>query len=463
MKTDFDLTMIGGGVGGLVCSLGSVNLGARTALIEKNALGGDCLHYGCVPTKTLVRSAKVIQMIRRAKEFGVKKADLEFDFIDVMNHMRAIQAQIGKNDDPDLFRSRGIDVKIGTGQFVDPNTFQLNGDTIKSKKFVIATGTRPTAVPIPGLEETGYLTNETILKLETLPKTLVVLGGGPIGLELAHIFLRLGSKVIVIEKLGQILPREDKEVAQALEQILVKEGMEIYTCAEVKEIRKNEGKIIVKAQCQNARRKAEVEGETKPDAAGVWDIEGDQLLVAIGRRPNVEGLNLEAAGVQYERKGIKVDATMRTTAKNIWACGDVTGPFPFTHMAEYQAGIVVGNALFPFVNRKADYSAVPWVTYTDPELGRIGMTEEEAKEKHPDALVFRYELKDLDRAIIDGEAHGLIKIIVDRKKKKLLGAHVLAHGGGDLMQEYALALRNGIPITQISQTVHAYPTMAIVI
>jgi len=455
MKYDFDMTMVGGGVGGLVCSLGANNLGARTCLIEKHALGGDCLHFGCVPTKTLVRSAKIVNLISRAKEFGVKKADMEFQFEDVMNHMRAIQAEIGKNDDPDLFRSRGIDVRIGSGQFLDPHTFELNGNKIRSKKFVIATGTRPLEVPIHGLKDSGYLTNETILGINKQPKTLIVLGGGPIGLELAHVFLRLGSRVIVIEKLGQILPKEDKEVADRLEQILVKEGMEIYTCSEVKEVSKTESGVKIKALCVKEKSLAAQEKE-----AGLWDIEGDALLVAIGRRPNVEGLNLEAAGVQYERRGITVDAGLRTTAKNIWACGDVTGPYPFTHMAEYQASIVVGNALFPFVNRKVNYQTVPWVTYTDPELGRVGMTESEAKEKYPDALVFRYEIKDLDRAIIDGEREGLIKIIVDRKKKILLGAHVLAHGGGDLMHEYALAMRNRIPITQISQTVHAYPTMA---
>lgn len=473
MKFDYDLTMIGGGVGGLVCSIGAANLGARTALIEKKHLGGDCLHYGCVPTKTLVRSAKMIHQIRRAKHFGIKKADLDFDFADVMNHMRSIQAEIGKNDDPEKFRKMGINVMIGgSGKFLDPHTFQLDGKKILSKKFVISTGSSPLEVPIPGLKDSGYLTNETILNLNKRPATLIVLGAGPIGLELAHVFLRLGSRVIMIEKMGQILPKEDPEVARVLEEILVGEGMEIFTCLEVKQIKKAGEKVVIEAACAMAKHpwdpaadqaasKGKIKVQKLDEGKGTAiTFEGDALLVAIGRKPNIDGLNLEAAGVKYEKRGITVDAGMHTSAKNIFACGDVCGPFPFTHMAEYQASIIVGNALFPFVNRKANYNAVPWVTYTDPELGRIGLTEEEAKKAGHDPLVFRYHFKDLDRAVIEGETTGFIKLIVEKKKKKLLGAHVLTHAGGDLMHEYALALRNGIPITQISQTVHAYPTMA---
>ncbi len=445
MKYDYDMAMIGGGVGGLICSLGAKNLGAKTLLIDKHALGGDCLHYGCVPTKALVKSAKVAHTFGRAADFGFKKTSLEINFEEVMNRMRQVQGIIAKNDDPDLFRSRGIDVEIGSGQFLDNHTFQLNGKKITAKKFVIATGSRPAQIPIPGLSEVPYYTNETILKLNTRPNTLVVLGGGPIGLEFAQFFLRMGAQVIVLEKFGQLLPKEEPEIAQELEKILLAEGMNIHTNTEVKKIKKEGDRILLTSQ--NGGKENQIVCDT--------------LLVAIGRQPNVEGLGLEAAGVAYDKRaGIKVDAGLRTTAKNIWACGDVAGPYPFTHMAEYQASIVVGNALFPFVNRKVNYHCVPWVTYTDPELGRVGMGEKEAKEKYPDCLVFKYELKHLDRAIIDGEAHGLIKIIAHRKSKKLLGAHVLCHDGGNLMHEYALALRNGIPITQISQTVHAYPTMA---
>lgn len=460
MKYDFDITMIGGGVGGLVCSLGANNLGARTCLIDKSSLGGDCLHFGCVPTKALVKSAKVADYLRRSEEFGFKNNSSGFNFEDVMNRMRRVQGIIAKNDDPDRFIKMGIDVKIGSGRFVDNHTFELDGKKITSKKFVVATGTRPARIPIPGLDQVDYHTNETILNINKRPDKLVVLGAGPIGLEFAHFFLRMGAKVTVIEKFGQILPKEDPEIAAALEEILVQEGMEIHTCSEVKEVKKGAEGVVVTAQCEKSKKAAEAKGEAG-ETAGIWDITCDTLLVAIGRQPNVDGLGLENAGVEYDkRRGIKVDAGLRTTAKNIWACGDVTGPFPFTHMAEYQASIVVGNALFPFVNRKADYNCVPWVTYTDPELGRVGMTEAEAKAKHPDCLVFRYELKDFDRAILDGEAHGLIKIIADKKSKKLLGAHVLCHDGGNLMHEYAVAKQNGLPITKISQTVHAYPTMS---
>lgn len=443
----FDLVIIGGGVAGLVTASGAAQFGAKVALVEKESLGGDCLHWGCVPTKTLVQSAKVTSLMRRSEEFGIEKSGVQVNFQKVMNRMRSVQERIGKNDDPERFRKMGVELFFGEGKFIDPHTFEVNGKTLKGKKFLIATGSRPIFLPIPGLKESGALTNITALKLDYLPKSMVILGAGPIGLEFAQVFSRLGTKVTVIEKMGQILPREDKEVADALEEILKKEGIEIVTCMEVKEVKKEgSGKRLLAAQCE---------------IHGSLNLEADEIMIAIGRAPNVEGLNLNLIGVEHDKKGIKVDLTLRTTQKHIFAAGDVTGLFPFTHVAEYQAGIVVSNALFPFVNRKADYRVVPWVTYTDPELGRVGLTEEEAKKEYGEKniQVFRFQFEDVDRAVIEGEGHGLIKLVCD-KKNQILGAHLLGPNAGELLHEFVLAMKARIPITQISQTIHVYPTLS---
>ena len=444
----YDLVVIGGGVGGLVTASGAAQFGAKVALVEKETLGGDCLHWGCVPTKRLVQSAKVASLFRRSEEFGIEKNGFQVNFKKVMDGMRAVQAEIGKNDAPERFQKMGIEVIFGSGKFLDPHTFEVNGRKLTGRKFLIATGSRPVVLPIPGLEESKPLTNITALQLSTLPKSMVILGAGPIGLEFAQVFARLGTKVTVVEKMGQILPREDKEVADALEPILKAEGIDIVTCMEVKSVNRTEkGQRFVAAQCE---------------IHGTLSLEVDEVMIAIGRAPNLEGLNLEGAGVEYDkRKGIKVGLDMRTSQRHIFACGDVSGPYAFTHVAEYQAGIVVSNALFPFVNRKADYRVVPWVTYTDPELGRVGLTEEEAKKElgASNIQVFRFHFKEVDRAIIEGEGHGLIKLICD-KKNRILGAHILGPQAGELLHEYAVAMKAKIPITLISQTIHVYPTLA---
>ncbi|MBI4115186.1 MAG: dihydrolipoyl dehydrogenase [Candidatus Omnitrophica bacterium] len=448
--TQFDLVIIGGGVAGLVTASGAAQFGAKVALVEKESLGGDCLHWGCVPTKTLVQSAKVASLIKRSEEFGIEKSGAQVNFKKVMNRMRSVQERIGKNDDPERFRKMGVEVIFGEGKFIDPHTFETNGKQgrrVQAKKFLIATGSRPVILPIPGLKESGALTNITALQLKDLPKSIAILGAGPIGMEFAQVFARLGSKVTVIEKMGQILPREDKELADALEGILKKEGIDIVTCMEVKEVKGNgNGKRLLAAQCE---------------IHGNLNLEVDEVMIAIGRAPNIEGLNLQLIGVEHDKKGIKVDTTMRTSLRHIFAAGDVTGLYPFTHVAEYQAGIVVSNALFPFMNRKTDYRVVPWVTYTDPELGRVGMTEAEAKKEYGEKniQVFKFQFEDVDRAVIEGEGHGLIKLVCDRKNQ-ILGAHLLGPNAGELLHEFALAMKARIPITQISQTIHVYPTLS---
>lgn len=438
----FDLTIIGGGVAGLVTASGASQFGARVALVEREKLGGDCLHHGCVPTKVLVHSARIVSLMKRGEEFGLNPIKIDFEFKRIMDHMRAIQNKIGEHDAPERFERMGIKVFFGEGKFLDKNRFELNGSEIKSKRFLISTGARSFKLPIPGLESVNTLDNVKILALDKLPQSLLVLGAGPIGMEFAQIFNRFGSKVTVIEKAGQILPREEKEIANRLEEMLKKEGVDIFTCVETKMVEEREGKKVIVATCGKIEKR----------------FVADELLVAIGRAPNIEGLNLENIGVKTTRAGIVVDDTLRTTVSNIWAAGDVTGLFPFTHMAEYEAGIVIGNALFPFVNRKIDKNAVPWTTFTDPELARAGLTEDEARDKYGEISVYRYEFSEHDRAIIDGETGGLIKLVCD-KKGKILGAHILGVGAGDLINEYIFAMKYGLPIKKISQTVHPYPSM----
>ncbi|HBG45701.1 MAG TPA: pyridine nucleotide-disulfide oxidoreductase [Deltaproteobacteria bacterium] len=440
----YDLVIIGGGVAGLVSASGAAQLGARVALVERESLGGDCLRTGCVPTKRLVHSAKVAFLMRRAGEFGLVGEPLKVNFGNVMRGMREVRAEIGKNDDPERFRKMGVDVIFGDGSFKGPNEFEIKGERLWGRRFIIATGSRPVMLPIPGLKESGALTNETALELDRLPGSIAILGAGPIGMEFAQVFSRLGSKVTVIEKMGQILPREDKEISDTLFKILSAEGIRIDVCTEVKEVRRNGEVKTLSAHC--------------PTGDKVY--EADEVMIAIGRAPNVEGLNLEVAGVEYDgRKGIKADDTLRTSRKHIYACGDVIGQYAFTHVAEYHAGIALSNALFPFIKRKVDYRVVPWTTFTDPELARAGLTEDEAREKHgsKDVHVYRFQFKDVDRAVIEGEGHGLIKLVCDNKAR-ILGAHILGPHAGELIHEYVLAMRENLPVTKISRAIHVYPT-----
>lgn len=440
----YDIVIIGGGVGGLVTASGASQLGAKVALVDKSDLGGDCLHHGCVPTKRLVHSAKIASLSRRFEEFGLEGEAPKVNFSKVMENMRRIQSEIAVHDDPERFRKMGVHVFFGSGHFVDSSTFEVNGRKLQGRRFLIATGSSPVVLPIPGLKAVNPLTNITALQMNKLPKSIAILGAGPIGMEFAHVFLRLGASVTVIEKMGQILPREDEELSHRLEKILVEEGLEIVTCTEVNKVSLEGDKKVINASCPTGDKTFKV----------------DEIMIAIGRSPNVNGLNLEAAGVYYdERRGIKVDNRMRTNVKHIFACGDVAGPYAFTHIAEYQAGLVITNALFPFVKRKADYRVVPWVTYTDPELGRVGLTEDEAKEQlgSKNISIYRFSFSDVDRSVIEGEAQGLIKLIVD-KKKRLVGAHLLGPHTGELLHEYVLAMKANLPITTISQTIHVYPT-----
>ncbi len=433
------LVIIGGGPAGLVIASVAAQLGLKVTLIEKSdRLGGDCLHTGCVPSKTLIHAAKVAALMRRGAEFGLDSFAPQVDLGRVNDHVRSVIDQIQKHDDPERFRSYGCEVLFGSAEFVDAHRVRVNDEVIRGRRIVIATGSRPFIPPIDGLEEAGFVTNETVFSLRELPRRMLVLGGGPIGVELAQAFARLGSQVTIVERLPHLLPQEDPELSAALREILIAEGIHVHTETSAERVRVSDDTRIV-------------------ECSGGLNLEADQLLVAVGRKPSLEGLKLEAAGVEYNPSGIGVDTRMRTSKKHIFACGDVCGPYPFTHMAEYQAGIVISNAVFRFPKR-ADYSVVPWVTYTDPELGRVGLTAKQAADKGYDPVVLRFPFKDIDRALAEVEPHGFVKLVTH--KKKILGASILGPHAGELLHELVLAINTGATIGDISATIHAYPTLA---
>lgn len=434
-----DLVIIGGGAGGLVVASVAAQLGLKVTLIEKAAkLGGDCLHYGCVPSKTLIHAAGVAALMRRAAEFGLPACEPKVDLGQVADHVQAVIDRIQVHDDPERFRGYGCEVIFGAASFIDSRAVQVDDRVIHGRRFVIATGSQPFIPPIEGLEETGYLTNEDLFSLRALPARLVVLGGGPVGLEMAQAFARLGSNVTVVERLPHLLPQEDPEVADALQAQLESEGMVVHTSTRAEKVWEKDG--VIRVEC-----------------SGGLLLAMDALLVAVGRRPVIDGLNLDAAGVAHDAKGITVDRRQRTSQKHIYACGDVCGPYPLTHMAEYQAGIVISNAIFR-VPKKTDYRVVPWVTYTDPELARVGLTEQQARNQQIEPVVLRFPFKDIDRALTDVQTAGLAKLVVH--KGRILGASILGPHAGELIHEIVLAMKTGAGIGDISATIHAYPTLA---
>jgi pyruvate/2-oxoglutarate dehydrogenase complex dihydrolipoamide dehydrogenase (E3) component len=442
-RRTFDAVVIGAGAAGLVTASGAGLLGARVALIEKHRFGGECLWTGCVPSKALIRTAQILRDARHADELGLHPTELEFDFADVMQSMRGVIARIEPHDAPATIQRRGVHTFHGTAEITGPGRVAVDGEALAAKRIVIATGSRPLIPPIPQLEEVGYLTHESILELDHLPARLIVLGAGPIGLEFAQIFARLGSDVTIVELLDTILPREDAELSDLLRQRLEAEG-----------IRFRLGHKAVAAQLSDGARALTLE---RPDGSQ-GGITGDEILVATGMRPHTSGLGLDRVGVQLDERGaVQVDAKLRTTAAGIWAAGDVTGKLLFTHVADYQARLVVRNMFFPF-RARADYTQVPWATFTDPTLAHIGLTEAEARDRHGDKIgVYRFGLDDLDRAITDRAAHGLVKLITD-SRGRLLGGHILASHADTMIHQVALAMRAGVKIGGLSQMVHVYPT-----
>ncbi len=441
----YNLVVIGGGTAGLVTAVGAAGLGAKVALIEKHLLGGDCLNYGCVPSKALLRSARAAADVRLSPSYGIHvPGNAQVDFPKVMERLRRLRAKIGRHDSAHRLKSLGVDVFLGEARFTGSDTVEVAGETLRFRKAVIATGARPAAPPIDGLEETGYLTNETVFSLTDRPRRLAVIGGGPIGSELSQAFQRLGSRVTVFEAGEHLLGREDRDAAEILQRVFLREGIRLIFKAKLtRTFRSAEGKVIV----------YEEDGREQ-------QLVVDEILVGVGRSPNVESLNLEAAGVEYDHEsGVKVDDTLRTSNPRIFAAGDVCLPYKFTHTADAAARLVIQNALF-LGRKKWSRLTVPWVTYTDPEIAHVGLSEQDALKKGIGFDTFLRPLGEVDRAIVDGEEEGFVKVLVKKGGDKILGATIVARHAGEMIGEIGVVMVNGLGLLAIGNTIHPYPTQA---
>lgn len=438
---DCDLAIIGGGAGGLSLAAGSAQLGLNVVLFESGKMGGDCLNYGCVPSKSLLAAAKIFYHLKQASRFGIHTQGLSLAFPQVMQHVHQVIANIAEHDSVERFESLGVRVIQSAGKFIAPDAMQVGNQIIHAKRFVIATGSSPFIPPIPGVDSVSYLTNETIFDLQEKPQHLIVIGGGPIGCELAQAFAMLGSKVTILEGLN-ILPKDDADCVAVIRQQLEEMNVTIYEQAKVQQIEANpDTGIIVSFEYQN-------EAST---------ISGSHLLIATGRRANVDDLDLEKANVKYTPKGIEVNQRLQTSNKKIYAMGDVTGPYQFTHMTGYQAGIVLRNVVFKWP-AKVNYNAVPWVTYTEPELAHVGLLATDAQ-KCPDTQITEWHLKDNDRAQTERTLNGKIKIITD-KKGRVLGATIVGPHAGELILPWVMAIREGKTLRSFTDVIAAYPTLS---
>lgn len=440
----YDLIAIGGGTAGLVTAAGGAALGLRVALVEREALGGDCLWTGCVPSKALIASARLAQRMRHAADLGLVGASPAHAFGTVIERVRQARATVARHDDPARFRALGVEVVFGPAELSAPDVVDVDGRRLQAKRIVISTGAEPAVPPIPGLDDVPYLTHATAFEQDALPPSLAVLGGGPIGLEFAHAYRRLGAEVTVIEMLPQVLPREDPDAAAVVRDALETDGVVLHTGAHVERVeREADGRVVVNARTADGN---------------VIAVPCDSVFVATGRRARGDGMGLTANGVELDGGAVRVDRSLRSSVRTVWAAGDVSGGPQFTHVAEYQAKLVLRNAVFPFAS-KADYAAVPAVTYTDPEVARVGLTEADARERYGDVAVYRYPFADLDRAIVDGHTAGFVKAVT-RRGGRLVGATVVGTGAGDLLVPFVLAMRRKIPLPKLSQIVYPYPTMS---
>ena len=446
---DRNLIVIGGGSAGLVTAYIAAAVKARVTLIEKDKMGGDCLNTGCVPSKAILRSAKLLDHIRRAREFGMRQANAEFDFADVMERVARVVKEVEPHDSVERYTELGVECLKGHATLVDPWTVDIDGRKLTAKNIVIATGAEPFVPPIPGLKEAGYLTSENVWALRRQPRRLVVLGGGPIGSELTQAFARLGSKVTQVEMLPRILPREDEEIAQMAMQRFREEGVDIRVGTKAKAVKVVDGE---------KRLVCEKDGKEE-------EIAFDEILVAVGRIARLKGYGLQELGIRHGRS-IEVNEYLQTSIPNIYACGDVAGPYQFTHTAAHMAWYCAVNALFsPLLplrggKFKVDYSVIPWATFTEPEVARVGLNELEAKEKKIPYEVTTFKLEELDRAIAEGEAHGVVKILTPPGSDKILGVTIAGEHAGDVIAEYVLAMRHGLGLNKILGTIHIYPTLA---
>ena len=444
---DYDIGIIGAGAGGLTVAAGAAQLGAKTLLIEKEKeLGGDCLHFGCVPSKALIKSAHVYHLMKNAERFGLPKIEVPpVEFGKISARIRSVINDIQHHDSVERFCGLGAQVEFGHPHFTDEHAIRLNGKNYTAKSWVIASGSSAVIPPINGLDRTPYITNREIFYLDHLPESLIVLGAGPIGIEMAQAFNRFGAAVAVVDMAPQILPKDDSDLTNEVMEILSAEGVKFYTSHTIEAVNDlgNEREVIVK--------------DKTGKAGNTFSLKAEALLVALGRVANVEGLGLKTIGIEHDRRGIKVDQRMRTNHKHIYAVGDVNGGFQFTHTAGYEGGIVVSNAIFR-LPRKADYTYLPWCTFTDPPLGNIGMNEIMAREAGIDYKVWTEEFKDNDRSVAEGEKTGKIKMILNEKEKPI-GVQILGPHAGDLLAEWVAVLNGKVKLATLAAAVHPYPTI----
>jgi len=441
---DFDIGIIGGGSAGLTVASGAAQFGAKTLLIDREKrLGGDCLHYGCVPSKTLIKIAAVYHFMKNSKKFGLPQVKiLPVDFRIISDRIRSVIEIIQRHDSPDRFRKLGARVESGEAKFIDEYAIRLNGRIYSARNWVIATGSSPAIPPIKGLDKISYITNREIFYLETLPSSMIIIGGGPISTEMAQAFSRLGTKVIVIQRGSQILNREDKDMADAVMNRLEEEGVTFYLNSEVINIKEigNKCEVIIKKNDGN-----------------IENLTGDKILIAVGRRANLEGLGLENIGIDYDSHGLKLDTRLRTTHKHIYGAGDVTGNYQFTHAAGYEGGIVLTNAIL-HLPRRVNYTCFPWCTYTYPELANIGMNEKSAKRANIEYHVWSEEFSMNDRSLAEGESTGKIKLILD-KRGKPIGVQILGIHAGELIGEWIATMNGKVKLSTLIRAVHPYPTL----
>ena len=442
-RPEFDIVVIGGGAGGLVVAAGGASLGAKVALVEKHKMGGDCLWYGCVPSKTLIKSAHVAHAMRHADRWAIPPHAPSPRLADVMERVAGVIRGIEPTDSPERFRSLGVDVNLGDGKFVAPDAFEVNGRRLTAKTFVISTGSRPAMLPIPGLAEAGALTNETLFDLREDVAHLVVIGGGPIGSEMAQAFRRLGSDVTVVDIAPRILPREDADMADVVYRRMLAEGVRFHFESSIAKVEGRRGDVRVMVKGKDGAERS---------------IQATHVLVAAGRKANVETLALDVAGVQLDKGRIVSDARLRTTNPRIFVVGDVAGGYQFTHVAEHHAGIVLRQAIFKLFWTKPS-KVVPWCTYTDPEIARVGPSEDEAKQQGIAHKVYRFGFDEIDRARAEGETEGFAKLVTD-PSGRILGAAIVGPHAGELIAEYVLAVSKGMKAGDISASIHTYPTLA---
>ena len=443
-KYDNNLIVLGAGSGGLIAALVAATLKAKVTLIEKHLMGGDCLNTGCVPSKTLISSAKAAHLMRSGDRYGLQSVEPEVDFAAVMARVHAAIATIAPKDSVERYSGLGVNCVLGSGQLLDAHRVQVGEQCLSARSIILATGGSPFVPPIPGLRELNPLTSDNVWSLTELPRRLVVMGGGPIGCELAQAFSRLGSEVTVVDMAERLLPREDPDVSEYVEQMFTAEGLTVLTAA--KAVAARPGELVL-----------ETLRDGKPDQE---TLAFDQILVAVGRQANTQGLGLDAAGIELADNGtVAVDDYLRTSQANVFACGDVAGPYQFTHMASHQAGYATLNALFGrFWKTRVNYDVVPWCTYIEPEVARVGLSETEAAERGIAVDLTRYGLDDLDRAIAEGNAQGWVKVLTKRGSDQILGACVVGPHAGEIITEFVSAMTHGLGLKKIMGTVHIYPT-----